>query len=68
MNVNHFLVDYRMQNQLTQHDLASQIGINSAVLSRLERNIGNRTVRRVLTWCETHKINPSDIFPPEASA
>lgn len=68
MKTSNFLTEYRKQRNLTQIELAEEIGINAAVLSRLERNIGNQTVRRILSWCQCQNINPDKIFPPEAAA
>lgn len=68
MKRNSFLTEYRKQNNLTQTELAEEIGINAAVLSRLERNIGNPTVRLVLDWCQNKGIKPDKIYPPEAAA
>ena len=63
-----FLTEYRKQNNLTQAELANEIGINAAILSRLERNIGNPTTRLVLDWCQRKGIKPNKVYPPEAAA
>lgn len=68
MREHSFLVQYRNQNNLTQSELAEEMGINPVVLSRIERNIGNMTVRLVLNWCKSKNISPDKIFPPEAAA
>ena len=68
MRQDSFLTQYRKQNNLTQNDLSEEIGINAGVLARVERNIGNQNVRRILNWCQSKNISPDKVFPPEASA
>lgn len=64
----HVFQKYRQQHQLNQRQLAAEIGVDTGVIQRLERNIGNHNVRRVLLWCVSHNINPIDAYPPQASA
>ena len=68
MNHNSFLTEYRKQRNLTQIELAEEIGVNAGVLARLERNIGNQNVRRILDWCRNNNISPDKVYPPEAAA
>ena len=68
MKRNSFLTEYRKQNNLTQTELANEMGINAAVLSRVERNIGNESVRRVLNWCRNNNLSPDKIYPTEPAA
>lgn len=63
-----FLSNYRVQNQLTQLQLAKEMGITAATLGRIERNIGYETVRLILNWCKANQISPDKIFPPESAA
>lgn len=68
MKTSNFLTEYRKQRNLTQVELAEEIGINAGVLARIERNIGNESVRRVLNWCRDNNISPDKIYPPEPAA
>lgn len=62
------LHDYRQQKQMTIHQLASEIGISADCVQRVERNIGHKNVRKILKWCTLHDINPTTVFPEQASA
>ena len=62
------LKNYRKRKGQTMQELASEMQINSSTLHRIEHNVGNQTVRRVLDWCRTNNFDPYDIFPPDASA
>lgn len=68
MKTNSFLFEYRKQRNLTQMELADEIGVNAGVLARLERNIGNQNVRRILNWCRDNNISPDKVYPSEAAA
>lgn len=68
MKTSNFLTEYRRQRNLTQVELADEIGVNAGVLARLERNIGNQNVRRILNWCKDRNISPDKVYPPEAAA
>ena len=49
-------------------ELASEMDLDVGVVNRIERNIGNRTVRKVLVWCLKKGIDPLDVFPVQPSA
>lgn len=68
MTRNEFLYTYRHGRQMTQSQLANEIGIQAPVLARLERNIGNHNVRKILYWCILNNICPTKVFPLNASA
>lgn len=66
--VDHIILRYRQKNSITQKRLAHEMGVTHGVISRVERNIGNESVRRILVWCIQEGVSPYDIFPPEKSA
>lgn len=68
MSLSNALVNYRQTHQLTQKELAAEIGVNPATLLRIEKNVGSYTIRKILLWCQRRGINPSEVFPPEAAA
>jgi len=68
MTRNKFLYEYRHARQMTQSQLANEIGIQAPVLARLERNIGNHNARKILHWCILNNICPTKVFPLHASA
>ena len=59
------LLEYRHQHGLTQKELAAEIGIAPATLLRFEKNFGNLTIRKLLSWCQRSGVDPLVIFPLE---
>ena len=57
------LLKYRKKHGLTLKGLASEMDVSTGTAHRLEKNFGNLTIRKVLSWCERSGVNPSDIFP-----
>lgn len=64
----HALIRYRQNRNMTQRELAIEIGVNASTLVRIEKNVGSYSVRKILAWCEKNQVNPGDIFPPKAAA
>ena len=62
------LVKYRQERNLSQKELAAEMGVNPAVLLRIEKNVGSYTIRKILLWCRQTGISPFDIYPPDAAA
>ncbi len=62
------LTEYRKQRHLSIEKMAKEIGINPATLHRIEHNSGYHTIRLILSWCQSTGFNPTDVFPPNASA
>lgn len=62
------LIKHRQSLNMTQKQLAEEMGVNASILVRVEKNVGNYTVRKILSWCKSNNIDPIDVFPPDASA
>lgn len=68
MSASHTLVQYRQVHNLTQKELAEEMGVNPATLLRIEKNVGSYTIRKIMLWCQRSGVNPFEIFPPDAAA
>lgn len=68
MSLSNALIEYRQSRNMSQKDLAAEIGVNPSVLLRIEKNVGSYTFRKVLAWCQSNHIDPNRVFPPEAAA
>lgn len=64
----HALIRYRQNRNMTQRELAIEIGVNPSTLVRIEKNVGSYSVRKILAWCRKHRVDPGDVFPPKAAA
>ena len=68
MSLPNALIDYRQSKNITQKQLALEMGVNPATLVRIEKNVGSYTIRKILFWCKSNGVDPGKVFPPEASA
>lgn len=68
MRLGILLRKFRVMSDLTIRDLAREIGVSSAVLSRIERgeNCDSRTLMRILNWLteEPAAPTPQEQEPP----
>lgn len=55
------IAEYRRKNGLTLRDFAKQINLSTALLSQLERNIGNPTLSILSTLAEAMGISVSEL-------
>lgn len=55
------IAEYRQKNGLTLRDFAKQINLSTALLSQLERNIGNPTLSILSTLAEAMGISVSEL-------
>ena len=55
------IAEYRRKNGLTLRDFAKQTNLSTALLSQLERNIGNPTLRILSTLAEAMGISVSEL-------
>ena len=55
------IAEYRRKNGLTLRDFAKQTNLSTALLSQLERNIGNPTLSILSTLAEAMGISVSEL-------
>lgn len=60
------IAEYRRKNGLTLRDFAKQINLSTALLSQLERNIGNPTLSILSTLAEAMGISVSELVEQKA--
>lgn len=54
--------NFRTKNNLTIHDLAEMTGVSTALLSQLERGLGNPTISVLRTIADAMKITVSNLL------
>lgn len=57
-----YLVEFRRRHNLSQRELAQQIGISNGTLSRIECDIGYHSTKKVIQWCIRNRIDPVNIY------